>query len=190
MAAKQRTGKPPWDKAPRKVNPKAKLKNLPEEDQEALWLLMHPTDETVTPYTLEAAMVHVLEEHDISVAVSTMGEWHSWYSLKLRMDAATERATQTAEELTKNTDMSPEDIERVAQTVFTAESLASGNLKGYVALAKLNLAKTKAQLDRDKLSAATKTKIEQGLDALLAEIQGNPKALVLFKQLQEVVSKA
>ncbi len=63
-------------------------------------------------------------------------------------------------------------------------------MKGYVALAKLGLAKTKQQIDRDKLSAATKTQIEKGLDALLSEIQGNPKALALFKQLQEVVSKA
>lgn len=190
MSAKQRTGKPDWDRAERKVHSNSKIKNLPAEDQETLWLLMHPTDSSVPAYTVEEGMVHLLEEHQRSVSSSTFYEWVAWYALKLRMEAASERANQTALELTRNSDMSPDDIERVAQTVFTAESLADGNVKAYVQLAKLNLAKTKHQLDRDKLSAATKSQIEKGLDALLAEIQGNPKALALFKQLQEVVSKA
>ncbi len=190
MAAKQRTGKPGWDQADRKVHSNSKLKSLPDADQETLWLLLHPTDDTVPAYTAEAALVYIQKEHGRSVAPSTFYEWHAWYQFKQRMDAAAERASQARLELAKDPRLTPEDLDRAAQTVFTAETLQNRDVKGYVALAKLGLAKTKQQLDRDKLSAATKSQIEKGLDALLAEIQGNPKALALFKQLQEVVSKA
>ncbi len=190
MSAKQRNGKPGWDQEERKVHSNSKIKSLPDADQETLWLLMHPSDDTVTPYTVEACMFYLQEEHGRSVASSTFYEWHAWYQFKLRMDSAAERAEQARLELAKDPRLTPEDLDRAAQTVFTAETLQNRDVKGYVALAKLGLAKTKQQLDRDKLSAASKSQIEKGLDALLAEIQGNPKALALFKQLQEVVSKA
>jgi len=43
---------------------------------------------------------------------------------------------------------------------------------------------------RDKLTQASKTKIDGGMDALFAEIKGNRKAELLFQQLQEVVAKS
>lgn len=129
----------------------AKLKNLAQPDQETLWLLMHPTDSTIPAYTLEAAQVHVLEEHGVSVGISALSEWHSWYALKQRMEAAAERANQTALELAQNSELTPEDIERVAQTVFTAETLEAGNVKGYVALAKLRIASRALDHDARKL---------------------------------------
>lgn len=186
----KRADKPAWDKPAPKVRADAKLKNLSEEDQETLWLLLHPTDPETPPYTLEAALVYIQEEHDFSVSLSTLSEWRSWYQLKQRVDAARERAEQTRLELLKDPNLSPEDIEKVAQTVFTAEAVETMNVKAYVALAKLNIARNKQAIERDKLNAATKSKLETGLDALLAEIQGNPRALEIFKQLQEVVEAA
>lgn len=55
---------------------------------------------------------------------------------------------------------------------------------------KLVLKRKDQEITERKLSAAAKDKIEVGLDALLAEIQGNPRALLLFNQLKEVVAKA
>jgi len=144
----KRADKPTWDKPAPKVRADAKLKNLPEEDQETLWLLLHPTDPETPGYTLEAALVHIQEEHDFSVSLSTLSEWRAWYQLKRRMDAARERADQTKLELLKDPNLSAEDIEKVAQTVFTAEALESGNVKGFVALAKLRLANR--ALDHDE----------------------------------------
>lgn len=186
----KRADKPTWDKPAPKVRADAKLKNLPEEDQETLWLLLHPTDSETPAYTLEAAMVYIQEEHDFSVALSTLSEWHSWYQLKRRMDAARERADQTKLEMLKDPNFSTEYIEQAGLAVFQAEAVETMNVKAYVALCKLSLAREKQAIERDKLTAATKTKLETGLEALLAEIQGNPKALVIFKQLQEVVEAA
>lgn len=176
-------------KNPKKPRADSKLKNLPENIQEGFWLLLHPSDAETPAYTLEDLGGEIFDKHQISVGLSTLSEWRSWYALKRRMEQAAERADQARLELAKSGDYSPEAIERVAQTVFTAETLQAGDVEGYVKLAKLELARTKQMLDRDKLTAASKTAIEKGLDALLAEIQSNPKAMAAFKTIQEEVRK-
>jgi len=135
----------------RKPRSDSKLKNLAASDQETLWLLMHPTDSTVPAYSMEAAQVHCLEELKLSVGISTLSEWHSWYALNRRMEEASACANQTAIELARNSDLTPEYIQRVAQTVFTSETLKSGNWKGYVALTKLDLARKSLDMDSRKL---------------------------------------
>lgn len=177
----------------KKVRADAKLKNLSPEEQDGLWQYLHTPigdGEERTMPTLEDAQVQVPLMFGFTVSIGSLSEWRAWYSLNLRMANAAERAEQTRLELIKNSDLTPEDIDRVAQTVFTAETLQSGDVDGYVKVAKLRLAASKQAIDRDKITAASKTKIEAGLEALLAEIQGNPKALALFNQLREVVSKA
>lgn len=141
------------DKKPRADS---KLKNLPAEDQEAIWSLMHPTDRETPAMTLEAVAVSVRDSYQISVGLSTLSEWHSWYALERRMLNARNRANQTAVELAKNSDLSPADIERVAQTVFTAETLEGGNIKAFVALAKLGLDRTKLEQAEAKIGLARK----------------------------------
>ncbi len=138
-------------KNPKKPRADSKLKNLPEHIQEGFWLLLHPTDREVRAYTLEDLGGEIQETHQLSVGVSTVSEWHSWYALKRRMEAAAERANQTALALAKDSELTPEDIERVAQTVFTAEALQAGDVTGYVALAKLRLAARALEHDARKL---------------------------------------
>ena len=159
----------------RKPRADSKLKNLPDADQEALWLLMHPTDAETPAWTLEAVGAHVAETHRISVALSTLSEWHSWYALKRRMDMAAERANQTALRLAKDSDLTPEDIERVAQTVFTAETLQSGDVDGYVKLAKLRLQGRALDHDARKLALleASAREAKAKLEALTTAAKSN-----------------
>lgn len=178
---------------PKKVRADAKLKGLSQEEQDRLWQFLQTPitegEERRKP-TLEEAQVQVPLMFGFTVSVGTLSEWCAWYSLNQRMESAAARAEQTRLKLIQETDLTPEDIERVAQTVFTAETLQGGDVDGYVKLAKLRLAAGKQAIERERISAASKTKIEAGLEALYAEIQGNPKALELFNQLREVVSKA
>ena len=166
----------------------SKLKNLADGDQETLWLLMHPTDSTVEAYTLEAVQVHVQEEHGFSVSLSTLSEWHSWYALKRRMDNAAARANQTALELARNSDLSAEEIDRVAQTGVTAETLESGNVKGYVALAKLRLASRALDHDARKLAlleenaSQAKAKLQEAMAGAKSAGGLTPETL---KQIEE-----
>lgn len=151
---------------PKKPRADSKLKNLPEHIQEGMWQLLHPADAETKAYTLEDLGGHVFDLHGISVGLATLSEWRSWYSLKRRMEQAAERADQARLELAKSGDYSPEDIERVAQTVFTAETLQAGDVESYVKLAALGLKRRALDHDARKLklmeekSAAAKAAIE------------------------------
>jgi hypothetical protein len=125
----------------------AKLKNLPDEAQEALWEYLHPADPEERRRTLAEAQSEVPLRHGFTVSLGSLSEWRSWYALRRRMNAARERADQTRIELLKDASLRPDEIEKVAQAVFTAETLEAGNVKGYVALAQLRL--KARQLDHD-----------------------------------------
>lgn len=138
-------------KEPKKPRADSKLKNLPELIQEGFWVLLHPSDPETKAYTLEDLGGEIFDKHGISVGLATLSEWRSWYSLKRRMENAAQRADQARLELAKSGEYSPEDIERVAQTVFTAETLSAGDVEGYVRLAKLGLARRALDQDERKL---------------------------------------
>jgi hypothetical protein len=129
----------------------SKLKNLPHADQETLWLLMHPTDRDTPAYTLEACACHVMLEHGFEPSLSSLSEWRSWFALARRIESAAERSAQVRMELAKDSTITPDDLERIAQTVFTAETLQDSNIKGYVALAKLNLQRRTLDMDARRL---------------------------------------
>lgn len=136
------------DKKPRADS---KLKNLPDHIQEGFWLLLHPTDVSVKPYTLEDLGGEIYDRHQISVAVSTVSEWQSWYALKRRLESAAERASQARLALAKDPGMSPEMLARVGQMVFTAETIEDGNVKAYVELVKLQLQARALEINARKL---------------------------------------
>jgi hypothetical protein len=174
-------------KNPKKPRADSKLKNLPDLIQEGFWLLLHPSDAEVKPYTLEDLGGEIFDKHQLSVSLSTLSEWHSWYALKRRMEQAAERANQTAIALAKDSDLTPEDIERVAQTVFTAETLEAGNVKGFVALAKLRLASRALDHDarrlkvlEDKAAQADKASEVMG-DGKLSEEQKAAELKRIFR---------
>lgn len=130
----------------------SKLKNLPSEDQELFWRMLNPEDSETPASTLADLGAFIMARYDFeTLSLSTLSEWCSWYGLKRRMENARSRAEQTRMELLKDGSLTPEDIERVAQTVFTSETLESGNVKAFVALAKLRLDSRKVELDERRV---------------------------------------
>lgn len=88
------------------------------------------------------------------------------------------------------TDWNAGTLELVKQVSFEMMSGQRVDPKTSEKFIKLILKADAQDAAREKFKAATKTKIEEGLEALFAEIKGNKKAEALFAQLQEVVSKA
>ncbi|MGE9266509.1 MAG: hypothetical protein ACQKBY_00310 [Verrucomicrobiales bacterium] len=130
----------------------AKLKNLPEEDQELFWRMLNPSDAETPASTLEELGEFIIARYDFdTLSLSTLSEWRSWYALKRRMENARRRAEQTRLELLKDGTLTAEDIERAAQAVFTSETLESGNVKAFVALAKLRLAARQVEIDERRV---------------------------------------
>ncbi|BCU75997.1 hypothetical protein [Luteolibacter sp. LG18] len=168
--------------------PDAKLQNLSDEEHEVLWRFRHP-EKGGKKLKLDAILVEIPLRYGFTVALSTLSDFYRWLAFRRRIAEAKRRANQAKAELANDPSITPEELDRVAQIVFTSEATENLDIKGYVALAKLRLAKEKHSLERQKLELATKTKLEAGLDALLGEIQGNDAAMKIWKQLKEVLAQ-
>ncbi len=126
----------------------SKLKNLPQEEQEALWELLttpqvlmdaEEPEGAMRPFSLQELQAEVPLRHGFTVALSTLSEWHSWYALRQRTERATLRVDQAKLEWLKDNPAStPEELERLGQILFTSESIEEGNAKAFVALRKLS----------------------------------------------------
>jgi hypothetical protein len=188
MPAKKKTTAPGAAPSTRKVHANAKVKLLPDEAQEELWLLLHPTDSTVPPYTLEAAMVHLKDEHGVECSLSTFSEWRSWYALRKRMENAQARADQAKLEwLRENPEASPDELEKLGQMVFTAESIEGGNIKGFVALMRERSRRKALEIDSQKL-AILQRKADR-LDALEAKAKEIKQGGGLTPEMLELIEK-
>lgn len=88
------------------------------------------------------------------------------------------------------TDWNAATLELVKQVSFEMMSGQRTDPKVAEKFIKLILKADKQDQDREKLNAASKSKIEEGLDALLAEIKGNKKAEAIFAQLKQEVKAA
>jgi hypothetical protein len=139
----------------KEIRADAKLKNLPAEALEELWLMRNPGEDG-EKLTLEAIAVEVPLRYGFTCSVSSLSEFYKWLRLRKRIEGARLRAEQTKWELAKDPSMTPEDLERAAQTVFTAETLEAGDVKGYVALAKLRLASRALDHDARRLAVLEK----------------------------------
>jgi hypothetical protein len=88
------------------------------------------------------------------------------------------------------TDWNAGTLELVKQVSFEMMSGQATEPKTAEKFIQLILKADAQDQSREKIKAASKSKIEDGLEALLAEIKGNKKAEAIFAQLQEVVKSA
>lgn len=135
----------------KEVRSDAKLKNLPPEVRETLWRYRYP-EEDGEKLPMVAILAALQREHGITSSLASLSEFYSWQRLQKRMETARARAEQAKLELMRTSDLSPEDIERVGQCVFTSETVEAGNVKAFVQLAKLRLASRSLELDARRLA--------------------------------------
>jgi len=173
----------------KEVRADAKLKNLPADVLDTLWRLRNP-EEDGEKLTLEAVLVELKNTQGIEVSISTLSEFYKWLRFKRRMESGRRITDQVMEQMRRDPSMTLDQMHAAAQFVFTNATMDEDDPKTYIALAKLSLQRDQQSLDREKMTAATRNKIDAGLDALFEEIKGNPRAEKLFAELREVVSKA
>lgn len=152
----------------RKIDPRAKLKTLPSEVQEALWdWLMEDTSRT-----LKEAVDWMFSEHDIRTDFRRLSEWRGWYARKVEIEAAESEAEEIAEALKRTGKFSAQELEKVGNTIFLNRATKLGDAKMFTQVAqvlqgrqrlegeqqahadKMNVAKQKLSIDREKLKQA------------------------------------
>lgn len=134
----------------KEIRADAKLKNLPPEALEELWLMRNPGEDG-EKLTLEAIAVEVPLRYGFTCSVSSLSEFFKWLRLRKRLESAQHRAAQARMELARDPSITPADLSRVGQMVFTAETIEDGNIKAYVELVKLQLQSAKQDIELRKL---------------------------------------
>lgn len=182
----------------------AKLKNLPRETLEELWDLKYPADPEQKALGLLDLLPVIADQYKIEIGKSALAEFYQWLKLQRRMWARESAAEQFKEFLAKDTTLTPEQLKAAGQRLFMADGILEKDVKAFALAATLEnddirlkqkdreieLRKEANRIARDRLTAATRSKIDAGLDALFEEIQGNPRAVELFNQIKEIVRKA
>lgn len=170
----------------KEIRADAKLKNLPAEALETMWRFRNP-EEGGEKMTLEAIAVAVPDEFGFECSISTLSEFYKWLRMKRRMEAATLRAEQARLSLASDPNMTPADLSRIGQMVFTAETIEDGNVKAYVELVKLQLQAAKQDLELRKLKML-EAKADR-LDALEAKAREITSGGGLSAETLEVIEK-
>lgn len=119
----------------RQVNSNAKLKTLPAESLEQLWLLRNPEEKEGKVYSYTEILAMLPDLVGVSSSMGALSEFYSWLQLKRDMDTAMARAEQAKLEFAmQNPDASPETLQGVGQLIFTSRAMATDNLEGFVML--------------------------------------------------------
>lgn len=186
------------------VRADAKLQNLPPEAHDELWSLRHPEEEGGRVWTITDVAAWVPGRFGFSAGKSAVAEFYQWLDLKRRMDGRAALADQLKLALAANPKFSADQIKEAGQKLFMAEGLLERQPKVFGAMVEsvqndtrlaqnkelIRLKQEAGKREETKLSLASKSKIEAGLDALFAEIKGNAAAEKAFAALQEVIAKS
>jgi hypothetical protein len=174
----------------RKPRGDSKLDALPPEQQERLseWL-------TVENLTYAEAQARVREEMGVSTSRSALASFYGRVAAPWKYA----RARGVAENLAGLAEgkFDEASIKVAKQLAFDALSGPQPDLKAAKTLfkvvgdsAKLKLQARELELSIEKFREAVKGDVDRGLDALHAEVKGNPEALELFQRFRAVVLKS
>lgn len=182
----------------------AKLKNLPREALDELWDMKYPADAEDKAMTLVDICAAIPAMYKIDIGKSALGEFYQWLDLQRRMWARESLVAQMKEIIARDKSLSPEQVKSAGQRLFMADGILEKDARTFAIAATLEnddvrlkqkdeelaIRRENSKTARDKLNAATRSKIDAGLDALYEEIKGNPKAEKLFAELKAVVEKS
>lgn len=113
----------------RKVNPRSKLKTLPEELQSRIF-------DVVETGTLEEAIEWLSTEMQIQIGKSALSEWAAWYRRREWIKDAESDAADMEDMLKRSgLQLTPEAITAIANAVFLNRASKMGDAKTFVATA-------------------------------------------------------
>lgn len=113
----------------RKVNPRAKLKTLPDDLQQKLF-------EVVESGTLEDTLDYVRDELKIQIGKSALAEWAAWYRRREWMKDAESDAADMEDMLKRSgLQLTPEAIAAISNAVFLNRASKMGDAKTFTQVA-------------------------------------------------------
>lgn len=139
----------------KEIRADAKLKSLSQATRDELWRMRYP-EEDGEKVKFTAILAWLKHTFALESSLASLSDFYAWERMARRIQHAKDRAEQVRMEMAKDSNITPDDLERVAQSVFTAETLAEGDIKNYVALATLRLNRQRVNQDERKLELLEK----------------------------------
>lgn len=172
--------------AEKEIRADAKLKNLPPEDLDLLWEFRNPGPGG-KKLTFSKIRVEIPLRFGFSVSQSTLSDFYAWLRLKRQWDRAVATAEQARIEMAKDASYSDADLDKFAERVLKAEAMEQGNAKAYVAIAKVQMTRSKLSLDERRVAileakAAQADKASEVInDGKLSEEEKSARIKQLFR---------
>jgi hypothetical protein len=147
----------------RKTDPRAKLKTLPSDIQEALWNYL----EEDPTRTLKDAASYLHEEHHITTDFRRLSEWRGWYARKLEIESAESEATEIAQALQHSGQFNAAQLEELGNVIFLNRATKLGDAKTFTAVAQVLQGRQRMEAEKvahkDKIEVAReKVKLQRG----------------------------
>lgn len=140
----------------KEIRADAKLKNLPEEELEAMWRYRNP-EEGGEKLTLEAVCVEVPLRYGFTVSMSTLSTFYAWLRVQRRLSARALLSDQLKLELAQNPDVSEDQIQRAGQRLFMAEGIIEKDARVFADMVKIGQADKKLAQNEKRLEQADKS---------------------------------
>ena len=122
----------------------AVLKTLPEARQQEIIDKINTRGQT---YTKVRAW---LAQDGLQTNEKSLRDFYSWFNLRRRFERATARSLDVQQLLAEaDPSLSPERIEAAGQMVFLNEAIETGDVKGFVSVSRLRLAKQSFEAEKD-----------------------------------------
>lgn len=138
-----------------------------------------------------------LKEDGHTISATALHDWYSIHSWKVNAERARDVASQVREDVAATGDYDAATLALVKERAYILARTQGASVKDLTLLAgivgesaKLNLKKRELELNLAKFREQTKADIDKGLDALHAEIKGNPEALALFEKFKAAVLRS
>jgi hypothetical protein len=167
---------------PKKPRSDSALKTLPPARQAAIaeYGAAHSLEETVA----------WLKADGLATNKSSLSEFLSWHALQQQLVKNANTVEALLEEYkAANPNCTPEQIQAVGQSFFTALALQQQDPKQWFLTQQLALKRQQLEFDREKFKEALRTKLESAFNELATACKGNAEALQHIKTARELIAK-
>lgn len=139
----------------RKIDPRAKLKTLDADLQDALWSFF----EEDAGRTLKDGVTWLQDEHGIATDFRRLSEWRGWYARKIEIEQAESEAAEIADALKRSGAYSAKQLEELGNVIFLNRATKLGDAKTFAAVA--GVLQSRQRLEGDQAAHQDKMKVAQ-----------------------------
>lgn len=144
----------------RKPHPSSVLKNLPDEDQAALFEFLGGTGPDGKGRSLADGVKWLFSNNGVRTNDSSLSEWRGWYAMSQEIGAWNADVEELKKLLSTDTAIDPNLIPKIGEAVFISRAAKQGDAKTFAAVA--SIIQRHKELESGQAEHADKMKIARG----------------------------